>query len=130
MRAFILICAFALLTAGQGCHGETPRAAATTADNSHWMQDHLDTWGERPLKQWVLPASHDAAMYESGWVKSLGRTQDLTIYDQLMYGVRWFDLRPKSSSGMLYMHHGPVLGPKLAEVLDDVRRFCRGPRAN
>ena len=99
------------------------------ADNSHWMQDHLDAWGKRPLKQWVLPASHDAAMHESGWVKSLGRTQDLTIYEQLMYGVRWFDLRPQSSGGTLYMHHGPVLGPKLANVLDDVRRFCHDPQA-
>lgn len=131
-RAFILACAIGLLAAAQGCGadptGTAVPAAAKAADNSHWMQDHLDTWGKQPLKRWVLPASHDAAMYEPGWVKSLGRTQDLTIYQQLMCGVRWFDLRPQSSGGTLYMHHGPVLGPKLADVLDDVRRFCHGSR--
>ena len=89
------------------------------------MQDHLDAWGKRPLKQWVLPASHDAAMYESGLVKSFAQTQDLSIYGQLNYGVRYFDLRPQWFRGELYVHHGPVLGPKLTEVLDDVRRFCR-----
>ena len=108
-----------------------PPVAAKTdkkaADGSRWMQDHLDAWGKRPLKQWVLPASHDSAMYESGWVKSLAQTQDLSIYGQLKYGIRYFDLRPQWSGGEVYMHHGPVLGPKLAEVIDDVRRFCREP---
>ena len=92
------------------------------------MQDHLDFWRQkRPLRQWVLPASHDSAMYESGWIKSLGQTQNLSIYGQLAYGIRYFDLRPQLSDSKIYMHHGPVLGPKLIEVLDDVRRFCREP---
>ena len=137
LAAFVLVAAAGVLTAGQGCGADSPGKAAPaaaghprngpSADNSRWMQDHLDAWGKRPLKQWVLPASHDAAMYETGWVKSLAQTQDLSIYEQLMYGVRWFDLRPQWSGGALYMHHGPVLGPKLADVLDDVRRFCRDP---
>jgi hypothetical protein len=66
-------------------------------------------------------------MYESGWPKSLAQTQDLSIYEQLKHGVRYFDLRPQLSNGEIYIHHGPVLGPKLTVVLDDVRRFCREP---
>jgi hypothetical protein len=128
-RMKVFLCAVILLATMQACFEHPPAGAAPSAGdthNSHWMQDHLDAWGNRPLKQWVLPASHDAAMYESGWVKSLARTQDHSIYDQLMYGVRYFDIRPQSFRGTLYLHHGPVLGPKLADVLDDVRRFCRG----
>jgi hypothetical protein len=125
---FVLACAAGFLAFVQGCHAEPPPAspppAAAVAARAHWMQDHLDSWGKIPLKQWVLPASHDSAMYESGWIKSLGKTQDLTIYGQLTYGIRYFDLRPYWSDGQLFIHHGPILGPKLANVLDDVRRFC------
>jgi hypothetical protein len=119
------------LAAGQSVRGQPPGGQPTApgkaADGSRWMRDHLDAWGKRPLKQWVLPASHDSAMYESGWVKTLAQTQDLSIYEQLKYGIRYFDLRPQSSDGEIYMHHGPVFGRKLADVLDDVRRFCREP---
>ncbi len=124
---------FALaMAAGQGCGAESAGKAAPpaagAADKSRWMQENLDVWGKRPLRQWVLPSSHDAAMYESGWVKSLGQTQDLSIYEQLIYGVRYFDLRPRLSGGKLFMHHGPIVGPELAVALDDVGRFCRGRR--
>jgi len=64
-------------------------------------------------------------MYESGFLKSLAQTQDLTIYKQLSHGIRYFDLRPQWHDGRLVIHHGPVQGPDLAEVLQDVRRFAR-----
>ena len=92
------------------------------------MEKHLDAWGKRQLARWVLPASHDSAMYESGNVKSLGRTQSLSIHDQLCYGIRYFDLRPQKSGDTICMHHGPIQGPKLATVLDDVHRFLSDGR--
>jgi hypothetical protein len=130
-RAIALAAATCFLATGQGCRGEPPQSkppsSVKAAVGSRWMQDHLDYWGKRPLRQWVLPASHDSAMYESGWVKSLAQTQDLSIYGQLVYGIRFFDLRPQWSDGEIFLHHGPVLGPKLTDVLEDVRRFCREP---
>ncbi len=128
---FILACAAGLLAAGPGCGADRPGnatpAVSKAADGSRWMEDHLDSWGKRPLRRWVLPASHDSAMYESGWVKSLGQTQTLSIYEQLKYGIRFFDLRPQWSGGEICLYHGPVVGPKLTDLLDDVRRFCREP---
>jgi len=64
-------------------------------------------------------------MYESGLPELLAQTQDLTIYGQLSHGIRYFDLRPQWDDGKLFLHHGQVRGPKLADVLDDVRRFAR-----
>jgi hypothetical protein len=127
--ASVLFAAVALLAARQSFGHVSPegKPLVKAPDGSRWMEDHLDAWGKRPLRQWVLPASHDSAMYESGWVKSLAQTQDLSVYQQLKYGIRYFDLRPQLSDGEIYMHHGPVLGPKLADVLDDVRRLCREP---
>jgi hypothetical protein len=117
MRTFLLATTIAALTGAHVSYGESPgntaSATAATPAGSRWMQDHLDVWGKRPLKQWVLPASHDSAMYESGLLKSLAQTQDLTIYQQLARGIRYFDLRPQGSDGQIFMHHGPVLGPTL-----------------
>ena len=92
-------------------------------DHAHWMEDRLGTLGDRSLKQLVLPASHDAAMYLTSFPQSLGRTQNLSIYGQLHEGVRYFDLRPAWRDGTICMHHDFILGPTLAQVLDDVRRY-------
>ena len=98
--------------------------AAEKPSPAHWMQDHLDALANRPLKRLAMPAAHDAAMYVSHFPGSLGQTQDLTIYGQLSAGVRYFDLRPQWSDGKLFIHHGPIRGPSLDDVLDDVRQFA------
>jgi hypothetical protein len=89
-----------------------------------WMQDRLATLGNTPLSGLVLPASHDSGMYKGG-TAILGKTQDLSIYGQLDYGVRWFDLRPKwtGSSRKFVIYHGVITGPDLSEVLADTKRF-------
>ncbi len=91
-----------------------------TAD---WMRDNLAALGSRTLRQLVLPASHDSAMYLSGFPQSMARTQDLSIYAQLTAGIRFFDLRPRCTDGRIVMHHGPVNGPDLSTVLADVQLF-------
>jgi hypothetical protein len=92
-------------------------------DRARWMQDRLAFLGSKTLRRVVLPASHDSAMYRQGFPESLARTQDQSIYGQLSGGIRYFDLRPQWHDGELFIHHGRVRGPKLAEVLDDARRF-------
>jgi len=87
------------------------------------MEDRLADWGNRSLRQMVLPASHDAGMYLVGFPQSLGRTQTLNLYGQLKLGVRYFDLRPSWRDGTLYIHHDIITGPRLCDVLNDVRRF-------
>jgi hypothetical protein len=87
------------------------------------MEETLDQIGKRSLKQLTLPASHDAAMYLTGFPQSLGRTQNLSIYGQLNEGIRYFDLRPAWREGEIFMHHDFIMGPKLDVVLGDVQRF-------
>jgi hypothetical protein len=95
-------------------------------NRASWMNDRLNTLGDRPLRTLVLPASHDAGMYGKGVIEQLGKTQSLSIWGQLTAGVRYFDLRPrwKSGSGRFVMYHGPVDGPSLSEVLADIKRFA------
>jgi hypothetical protein len=125
--AFATIASLIAVMVFCGC-GKTGRPSATqpvaaTIDRANWMRDHLATFGNKTLRQLALPASHDSAMYLTGFPQSLARTQNLTIYGQLTAGVRWFDLRPQYRDGGLATSHGPVSGPKLSVILADIRRF-------
>lgn len=94
----------------------------------HWMTHGYETIRNKTLKDLTLPGSHDAAMYLGGY-HVFGRTQSLTIYDQLREGIRYFDLRPVATTvdGRIEFHiyHGIISGPPLLEVLDDVRKFMQ-----
>lgn len=92
-------------------------------ERSTWMQDRLAQLGNQKLSELVLPAAHDAGMYKKG-MAILGKTQDLSIYEQLKYGVRWFDLRPKWTGSKFVICHGIIDGPDLSEVLQDIKRFA------
>ena len=93
-------------------------------DRANWMKDNYSKIGNIPLKNLTLPASHDAAMYLGGLsFSTFGKTQFLNIYEQLKYGIRYFDLRPGVENGVLSIYHGPILGPLLKEVLDDIKKF-------
>jgi hypothetical protein len=111
-------------TVSMGLHAN----ASLVVDRASWMEDHLGTLGSRTLRQIAMPGSHDAGMYTHG-IETLGKTQDLDIYSQLVDGVRYFDLRPQyeDDDDEFYIHHGEgvlnVVGPKLTDVLDDIARF-------
>jgi hypothetical protein len=96
-------------------------------DRASWMQRRLPTLGPKRIRDLVLPASHDAGSYTDNlnrWV----RTQTLSIYEQLRYGIRYFDLRPKwsgtVSQGEWMIHHGGYTGPSVQTVLNDVSAFA------
>lgn len=95
-------------------------------DRASWMHHRLNTLGRKRLGDLVLPASHDAGMYKT--VSDVGRawakTQNLSIYEQLSYGVRYFDLRPKWTGKKFVIVHGDWTGPDLSEVLGDIRKFA------
>ena len=94
------------------------------------MQDRLKTLGRKPLRDLVLPASHDAGMYKGGF-SSGGRTQELSIYEQLRYGIRYFDLRPwwiRVPASHWVIAHGEIIGPSVQTVLNDVRKFAEEKR--
>lgn len=80
------------------------------ADYSNWMETLQTKLGDDfknvPIFQLPIPGSHDSGTY--GMSKE-ARTQNLTVADQLMLGIRFFDLRPRVYDGVYYIHHG-ILG--------------------
>ncbi|HEV7570218.1 MAG TPA: hypothetical protein VGQ21_01860 [Thermoanaerobaculia bacterium] len=107
-------------------HPELRFSTSIITDRASWMQDRLDTLGRKRLRELVLPASHDAGMYR-GNIPGLARNQKLSIYEQLHYGVRYFELRPMwgvLGKGPWLIHHGGIPGPSLQTVLNDVKQFA------
>ena len=106
-----------VITSWSACTGEEPpirrpqaQPAAAVPVEDHWMADQWDSIGQRPLRQVVIPGSHDAATYddsscpygldgqhecwpwgpvEADYTKA--QSQDITA--QLNAGSRYLDLR-------------------------------------
>ncbi|KAL3486958.1 pectate lyase superfamily protein-domain-containing protein [Aspergillus germanicus] len=76
-------------------------------NDANWMHKLYDVIKDRQLRHVVVPGSHDAAMssitVDSGWnglgTASNTETQSLDHYNQLVVGVRYFDMRIVSVSG-------------------------------
>jgi len=107
-----------VVTDWSACTGEEPpirrpqaRSAAAVPLQDHWMADQKDIIGQRPLRQVVIPGSHDAATYDDSscpyglgygghqcWpggpieaIFTQAQSQDITA--QLNAGSRYLDLR-------------------------------------
>jgi hypothetical protein len=100
-------------------------STSIVTNRSRWMSQRRYQLGNLPLRELILPGSHDAGMYGTGG--SVGQCQDKNLFQQLTYGQRWFDLRVIYTFSDIYIHHGtdPAIayGPKLSEVLDDIKRY-------
>lgn len=107
----------------RGKSSKTWFSTSLITDRARWMAATA-ALKTRKMSQLVLPASHDAGMYPEGLLASWARTQDLTIGQQLEYGIRYFDLRPKWTSGEFFLHHGGVSGAKLGEVLAAISAYA------
>ena len=88
-------------------------------DRANWMRDNFDRLAKVPLRELVLPASGESAMYGEG---SPVRTQDMSVYDQLMSGIRFLDISTVWR-GEFFTCSGKTLGPKLMNVIGEIRRF-------
>lgn len=92
---------------------------------AHWMEALP---GHLTLRDICVPGSHDAGMYYTKLLvrDDIALTQQLTVYEQLRQGSRYFDLRPQHINGKgFYLYHGMADGPKLENVMNDIGFFVR-----
>lgn len=117
----------------------------TTGSLQHWMGDLNATIGGRTLRQISIPGSHDAGMAWTAVNECRGldvwacntSTHGARVYNQLMCGSRYFDLRPMfvGDSGQIgswkmgHFQPGTALGTlgcrgeALGPMLDDIASF-------
>ncbi|KAM9962811.1 hypothetical protein ACTFIR_005728 [Dictyostelium discoideum] len=115
---------------------------------SNWMSIHWEKIKNKMVRELVIPGSHDATTYGINSsskrspdykspnftpdliISKWSKTQSATIYKQLLFGVRYFDLRvaPYPTTGELWTIHNMFSVP-ISEVLDDIERFMKnGPK--
>lgn len=87
--------------------------------------DMLRNWMSRVdddalLNDVVMPGSHDAGTYTMSW---LGKTQHLTMEQQLNSGVRYFDIRVNHEDGEYVIFHSILNGTEFDPILDAIRVF-------
>ena len=115
-------------------------SASLITDRSSWMNQTMGVIGGKTLKEIVMPASHDASMYEVNHCTSLAtfganscntQTQTQSYLNQLKNGIRYFDVRPVIYEKELWTGHfnsSPFLGcngPRLDTALQDVKSFIQ-----
>ena len=100
-----------------------------STNNAEWMKKIAQENPNIRLSKLFIVGSHDAATYSiPKWriCSSAARTQNLNIYDQLVAGVRFFDLR-MGKYGLdeedVYVYHGLVRGGRFLWQFKLVKAF-------
>lgn len=100
-----------------------------------WMTDRWAQLGKFRLRELFIPGTHDSSASRPGllpifWnlrVHKYSITQDVSIRDQLLQGIRYIDLRPAYyplAKPHFYANHGLVTFYELKEILDQVRDYA------
>jgi len=103
----------------------------------NWMSFFYEELYNIPLKLLSIPGSHDSGMYTItsrtiGGTSGNTITQRVSIYDQLVYGARYFDLRPTLlKDGKFYMGHYSryndtafgTSGASFLTMIEDINKF-------
>ena len=75
----------------------------------------------------VIPGTHDSGSYSIDSYKvfsAVGRSQTVSILEQLHRGTRFLDIRLGESGKNINIFHGCLSGTKLERVLEEISLFC------
>jgi hypothetical protein len=93
-----------------------------------WMGNLVQSCPDVKLGEMVLPGTHDSGSYSIDSFKlfsAVGRTQNVSVLEQLHRGARFIDLRIAGSGNNVNVFHGCLQGSKFARLLDDIHLFCQ-----
>ena len=93
-----------------------------------WMSNLVQSVPDIALGDIVIPGTHDSASYSIPAYKAfsaVGRTQNVSVLEQLHRGTRYLDLRIAGYGNDVYCFHGCMRACKLSRILDDVHLFCQ-----
>ena len=96
----------------------------------NWMTDNVEILGHKTINRIIVPATHDSGAYNidyqnptggakfrrlsrfinccccfQGLVNNWTKTQNMSIYTQLVSGIRFFDLRLSVDNNIFYVTH-------------------------
>mmetsp|Transcript_21361 Transcript_21361/g.50765 ORF Transcript_21361/g.50765 Transcript_21361/m.50765 type:complete len:488 (+) Transcript_21361:368-1831(+) len=93
-----------------------------------WMGTLVQSCPEIKLGDLVIPGSHDSGSNSIEAFKlysAVGRTQNVSVLEQLHRGIRFLDLRIAGSGDDVSVFHGCLKGCPLERILDEIHLFCQ-----
>lgn len=111
-----------------GCFVGSLASYGTCFDKYNESSDHYNNWmkaveDDTKLIDVAIPGSHDSGTIGMPWVSN---TQSYSIKEQLMTGVRYFDIRVhKKSEDNYVIFHDVVDGTDFLPVLTDIKEFIQ-----
>ena len=99
--------------------------SGSLSSRANWMATHHN----KRLYDMLIPGTHDSATHkfvDAALVTNWARAQQFSIYDQLVGGIRYLDIRVNNDlkDGKVYCSHTFLTFP-FAEVVNDVNSFIR-----
>ena len=101
-----------------------------TNETNQWMGELVKVAPKIKLRELVIPGTHDSASYSlKAWslFSAAGRTQNVSVYEQLLRGARYLDIRVAGSNQVnvedVYIFHGCLRCAKLDSVLKEIKVF-------
>ncbi|KAG1657828.1 Heparan-alpha-glucosaminide N-acetyltransferase [Nymphon striatum] len=96
--------------------------------NPNWMNTSKAVIGDVYLRKVMIPGSHNSGSYSTKVSKSIISrfliTQDMSIFNQLIFGIRYLDLRIGAHNNDFWIYHDVFrTKTRLVTVLDDVKAF-------
>lgn len=95
----------------------------STSPPIDWMQRNIGTLGPRPLREICMPGTHNSGMSVSRGSTLLATEgtclcQGLGVYEQLVAGARYLDIRPTiTAEGWFSGHYSLIRSPVLGDLL-------------
>jgi hypothetical protein len=99
----------------------------------NWMGELKDTIGNVPLTSLMIPGSHDAGSWklyagkpDDNVVVKYTITQEETIYNQLVHGIRYLDVRVAhypATEEKFWINHDVFRIRPIISLFEDVKRF-------
>lgn len=93
-----------------------------------WMGNLVQSRPDITLRDMVLPGTHDSGSYSIETFNpfsAVGRTQNVSVVEQLHRGARFLDLRIAGAGKNVNIFHGCLKGGLFERVLDDITLFCQ-----
>ena len=92
-----------------------------------WMGTVVQSRPEITLGDMVIPGTHDSGSFSIDTFSpfsAVGRTQNVSVIEQLHRGARFLDLRIAGGGKNVHIYHGCLKGSLFERVLDDITLFC------
>lgn len=113
------------------CITDIPTIEFPCTEQTHqWMTDLIEVAPEVKLRELIIPGTHDSASYMlSMWTpfSAAGRTQNVSVYEQLLRGARYLDLRVaggcQEDPQNVSIFHGCLNCGPLEGILQEIKRF-------